>query len=36
MSRQLDEQLLYQMLFENFSHDQIDNLTDNFDDSGTD
>ena len=36
MSRQLDEQLLYQMLFENFSHDQIDNLNHNFDDSGTD
>ena len=32
MSRALDKQLLYQILFDNFSEDRIENLTTNFDD----
>ena len=36
MSRQLDQQLLYQILFKHFSEDQIENLTYNFDDAHTD
>ena len=36
MSRQLDQQLLYQILFEHFSEDQIENLTYHVDDARTD
>ena len=36
MSRQLDKQLLFQILFDNFTEDQIESLTYHSDDSGTD
>ena len=36
MSRQLDQQLLYQILFEHFSEDQLENLTYHVDDACTD
>ena len=36
MSRQLDQQLLYQILFEHFSEDQLENLTYHVDDARTD